>query len=73
MAKWDIGEGCCQSIEQPSSELEGPERRRTALGSNLGHVVILSSKLSNWHRVGVSNARLSANLRSFVTCPFPSA
>src|SRR5580698_8437318 len=73
MAKWDVGEGCCQSIKYPSSELEGPERRRAALKSSLGHALILSSKPRVRHRLGVSNARLSAKLLRLVPCDFPSA
>jgi hypothetical protein len=33
---------CCQSIKCPSSDLEGPKRRSTALWGNLGHASILT-------------------------------
>ena len=45
MAKRDVGDRGCQSIERPRSDLERPERKYAALGTELGHSVILSSRL----------------------------
>ena len=43
MAKRDVGDRGCQSIKRPRSDLERPERKYAALGTELGHSVILSS------------------------------
>src|ERR1700733_5154029 len=43
MAKRDVGDRSCQSIERPRPNLEWPERRYAALETGLGHRVILSS------------------------------
>ena len=43
MAKRDVGDRGCQTIKRPRSDLERPEGKYAALGTELGHSVILPS------------------------------